>query len=104
MRKAHQVSVGAGRIDYNHVMAVLNRADRRRKFGELLRFVRFQRIAFGTRNAVVRGHLKRNPRAFSPGAAVVDVVGKALLTGIKVNGRNALPGFQQRDRNVQGSC
>jgi hypothetical protein len=85
-------------------MAVFNCADRRRKIRELLRFVRFQRIPLGARNAVVRRHFKRNPRPLRPGAAVVDVVGKALLTRIKVDGRNALPGFQQRDRNVQGSC
>ena len=47
MGEPHQIGVAAGRVDHHHVVAVLDRADRLREIGELLRLVGFQRIALG---------------------------------------------------------
>jgi len=49
----------------------------------------------------VRRHFQRNARTFGPSPAVVDVVRKTLLARIEVDRRDALAGFEQRDRNVQ---
>src|SRR5215475_12457604 len=47
--------------------------------------------------------LKVDAGAASPGLAIVDVAGEALLAAVEVDGGDPLPGFQQGDSNVQRS-
>ena len=101
MGEPHQIGVVAGRIDHHHVVAVLERADRLREVGEFLRLVGFQRIALGPLHAVMRRQVKRDARAFGPGAAVLDVMGETFLPAVEIDGRHALAGLEQRDRNMQ---
>src|SRR5664279_5722344 len=103
MGEPHQISVVAGRIDHHHVVAVLERTDSLREVGEFLRLVGFQRIALGPLHAVMRRQIKRDARALAPGAAVLDVMGETFLPAVEIDGRHALAGLEQRDRNVQSS-
>ena len=48
------------------------------------------------------GKFKIEPGAVCPGAPVVDVMRKALLAAIEINGGDALTGFHQGDGDMQG--
>jgi hypothetical protein len=59
-------------------------------------------VAFGARDAIVGGKLEIEPGVLGPGAAVLDVVREALLSGVQVDGGDALARFQQRDGDMHG--
>src|SRR5262245_12624882 len=82
-------------------MIVFNSSDRGREVFKLLSLVGFERIAFSAQDAIVRRQFKRYARTLGPSAAIVDVVGEALLARVEINRCNALPGLQKRDRNMQ---
>ena len=85
----------------HHVVAVLDRADHLREIGEFLRFIGFQRVALGPFNAIMRRQIERDAGAFGPGAAVFDVMREAFLAAVEIDGRDALAGLEQRNRDVQ---
>ena len=49
----------------------------------------------------MRRQVELDARAFAPGAAVVDVMGETSLPAVEIDGRYALAGFEQRDRDMQ---
>ena len=82
-------------------MSVLNRTDRSRKVGELLRLVRFQRVAFGARDAIVSGQFERDTGTRGPGSAIIDVMSETLLARVEIDSGNTLPGLEECDRDMQ---
>ena len=101
MRQPHQVAVGAGRIDDDEIEGALDRADR---FHELLEFGVFvvgdlHRLA--ELDAAMHRDFEVETGAARPGAAVVDVAGKALLAAIEIDGGDALAGLHQGDGDMQ---
>ena len=72
-----------------------------REVGELLRLVGFERIALGPRHAIMRRQIELDARALAPGAAVFDVMRETFLPAVEIDGRDALAGLEQRDRDVQ---
>ena len=49
----------------------------------------------------MRRQIELDARALGPGAAVLDVMGEAFLPAVEIDGRHALAGLEQRDRDVQ---
>ena len=94
VREPHQIGVVAGRIDDHDIVAVLDGADRAREAGEFLRLVGLDRIAFGARDAIMRRQFELDAGALGPGAAVLDVMGEALLTRV--------PGVRSSPRSARG--
>jgi len=50
----------------------------------------------------VHGKFEIKPGAACPGAPVIDVTRKALLTAIEIDGGDPLAGFHQGDGDMQG--
>ncbi|MGY3420593.1 hypothetical protein ACVWZW_001068 [Bradyrhizobium sp. F1.13.4] len=102
VRKPHQVAVGAGRIDDDEVEAALDRRDRLHELKELRILVLGDLHGLAELDAAMQRQFEVELGAARPGGSVVDVVSKALLTAVEVDGGDALAGFQKRDCNVQG--
>jgi hypothetical protein len=75
------------------------------RIGESGKFLRFDLIkahAKAACNAEMPGNVELDAGALGPVTTVFDVMGEALLPGVEINGRNALTGLKQGDRNVHG--
>ena len=101
MREPHQIGVGAGRIDHNHVVGVLDRGDGAREAVKLRRLVGVDRGALGAADAIMRRQFERNAGARGPAAAVLDIMGEALLAAVEIDGRDPLPGLEQGHGDMQ---
>jgi len=99
MGEPHQIGVVAGRIDHNDVVRMLDGAYSLGEAGELLRLVCFEGGRLAALHAVVRRQLECNARG--PGAAVLNVVGEALLAAVEIDRGDALAGLELRHRDVQ---
>ena len=94
MREPHQVGVGARRIDHDEVVDVLDRVDRLGEAGELGRLVLVEpRACRRARCRNATGSFEVEPGARRPGAAVLDVMGEALLAGVEIDGGDPLAAF-----------
>src|SRR5262249_14993617 len=102
MREPRQVAVGAGRVDHYEVVGVLDAGYRVGEAAELDRLVFLDLRPVATFDAIVDRQFEIEVRVARPGAAVLDVVGEALLARIKVDGGDALAGLHQRHRDVHG--
>ena len=102
MRQAHQITVGAGRIDDDEVETGLDCRDSFHELEELGILVLGDLHGLAELDAAMQRQLEAEPGPARPGGSVVDVVGKALLTAVEVDRRDALAGLQERDRDVQG--
>ena len=52
----------------------------------------------------MRRQLELDARTLGPGAAVLDVMGEALLARVEIDGGDALAGLEQGNGNVQRRC
>ena len=71
--------------------------------GEILElggFVVRDERALGALDAVMRRQFEIEPGVLGPGFAVLDVMGEAFLPRVEVDRGDALPGLQQRDRDM----
>jgi hypothetical protein len=100
VRETHQVGVVPRRVHHDEIMGVLDRVDRARETAELGGLVLVDPDAFRARDRVVLRHLERETGAPDVVAAVLDVAGEGLLPAVEVDRRHALPGLEQRDRDV----
>src|SRR5262249_9805540 len=67
---------------------------------ELDRFVFVELERRAARHAKMHRHLELDAGALGPAAPVLDVVGKALLPRVEIDGRYPLPDIHQRDGNL----
>jgi hypothetical protein len=100
MRKPHQVGVVAGRIDHDEIVAVLDLVDRGREASELGGFILVDANALAARYAVVIGHFKHDASALRAVATILDIVREGLLPAVEIDGGDALPGLEQRHRDM----
>ena len=75
-------------------MAVFDRTDGGGEVGYFLRLVGFDRAALGAVDTVMRRQFELNAPAFSPGAAVLNVMGEAFLPTVKIDRGDALEAKQ----------
>src|SRR6185437_1306821 len=97
----HQVGVVAGRVDDDDVVVVLDRGDRPREAGELARLIGVDGAGLASLHADMGRNFERRARALGPIAAVLDVMGEALLAAVEIDGGDPLTGLEQRDRYMQ---
>ena len=102
MRQAHQIAVGSRRIDHDEIEGALDRADRVHELLEFGVLVVGDLHGLAELDAAMHRNFEIEAGAARPGAAVVDVTGKALLPAIEIDGGDALAGLHQGDGDVQG--
>ena len=103
MGQSHQVAVVSGRIDHDEVEGPLDRTD---GIHELLKFGVFVlRDLHGLTelDGAMHRQFEIDAGAARPGTAVVDVMGKAQLPAIEIDGGDALAGLHQGNCDMQRS-
>ena len=101
MRAPHQIIIVPGGIDDDDAASALQRID---GIGESLAsggFVPGGRIMDFAETKMLR-NFKLAADLPGPGASILDKMGEALLSGIEIDGGNALTRFDQGNRNVHG--
>jgi hypothetical protein len=79
---------------------LLDRAYRFGKSGKFLRFDFVEPQAEAACNAKMLGNVELDAGALGPVATVFDVMGETFLTGVEIDGGDALARLQQSDGNV----
>ncbi len=102
MGQPHQVGIRPRRIDDDEVMALLDPAHGLGKGCEFLLLDLLDLGAEAAGDAKVHRHVELDAGPRRPVAAVLDVMGEALLPGIEIDGGDALAGLQKRDRDMHG--
>src|SRR4029079_10412956 len=90
-----EIAVGAGRVDDDEIVRLLDRADRLGKARELDRLVLVELERGAARDAEMHRHLELDSGMPGPAAPVLDVMGEALLARVEIDGRDPLPDIQQ---------
>ena len=102
VRQPHQVAVGTRGIDHDEIEGPLDRAHRVHELLEFGGFIVGDLHGLAELDAAMHGNFEIEAGAARPGAAVVDVTGETLLAAIEIDGGDALAGFHQGDRDMQG--
>src|SRR3984893_10543425 len=101
VREPHQIAIGARCVDGDKVKGSPGLADGRRELGKFRSLVVGDLHGAAEIDAVMLWKFERQSGPSGPGAPVLDVVGKALLPAVEIDGGDALARFQQRDRYMK---